>query len=909
MSQIILENLDFSGLTPSSGEYILGVDISDGLPKLKRENDTLILAQNGDTFIYNLNQGNLYWEELSYTEFQSRLSSNILATGSFYIINDFKTKHIIQYTDTDGDGTGGDESTNLGSNEKLVIKAISNNDYDKNVLSLNYPLDKIIWNHNIQNREFDHSTSLGDSRGHILYRESKSGNSRDYDFRNFIFRRWRDLNGNYSIIRKIDAPDPSIFIDILSFDDNTSLNNKISSTNSSIYHSDNIVFMTYSTPLNNNLSGHGMTILSTTFSYNNFNIVEYSTISSSFSSVEYNNLYELSNTTILENFYNNNIDKIISSTLSNSYNNSGKILENSDITGFYSNNFNTLNGITSITFSNNDIIFGNSLSCPLISDNKINKIENNISSKIENNISITLINNNVDIISGNKIDNISGNISSNISNNYGTDLINNNINTLRGNKFSIIESNTFSECLDNSINKITGNISNKLNNNVGNIVSGNILTEISENDFNIISNNKDINLKGGLVKNNNVNKIDLNYDFSEISENISVYIIGNSFSNTDFFGSTAGFTFSGNPDVGDVITIVIGQNSYNITSTTQSINQFLLDISNTSPISLFSPTWSSDTFILTAPTTNVNMSGFTFSVSITGSGVSIENLNFNPLEPTLNDLTIDVSSFTNSEVTQYTIVIDGTGSNDTFYWIDSYGNSTSGLTISGSTQSLSYGVDIKFDITGHNTSDSWTFDVIPNLSSMIVNGLGNFSVGLSQSLSKIKSNNINNISNNFDVELIDNDGNLVKNSRKLKVLDNSGLKLDSTIGIPGVSIENSVDLRLVNKNLNSSIIDWVLSANLFFVDSITSSQTLTLTDFDTDYFGVNHIDSITLSIPSGVKLGKVISIKDESGDAFTNNIVLLTTLPELIDGTQSYTLNVDYGSVKIVKNGTNWWII
>lgn len=42
MSQIVLQQLDFSVLSPAVGDYIFGIDTIDGLPKVKTSSDTMV---------------------------------------------------------------------------------------------------------------------------------------------------------------------------------------------------------------------------------------------------------------------------------------------------------------------------------------------------------------------------------------------------------------------------------------------------------------------------------------------------------------------------------------------------------------------------------------------------------------------------------------------------------------------------------------------------------------------------------------------------------------------------------------------------------------------------------------------------------------------------------------------------
>lgn len=57
-----------------------------------------------------------------------------------------------------------------------------------------------------------------------------------------------------------------------------------------------------------------------------------------------------------------------------------------------------------------------------------------------------------------------------------------------------------------------------------------------------------------------------------------------------------------------------------------------------------------------------------------------------------------------------------------------------------------------------------------------------------------------------------------------------------------------------------------------------------------------------------VTLDRFVRIKDSSGNANTNNIVI-TPASGTIDGAASHTIDSDYGSVVLVSDGTNWFIL
>jgi len=79
----------------------------------------------------------------------------------------------------------------------------------------------------------------------------------------------------------------------------------------------------------------------------------------------------------------------------------------------------------------------------------------------------------------------------------------------------------------------------------------------------------------------------------------------------------------------------------------------------------------------------------------------------------LNDFTTGVV-YTGQTQRTYEIVIDATGTPDTFKWRDTIGGTfTTGVVITGGFQTLSFGMTIKFAATtGHTATNSWVFTVV-----------------------------------------------------------------------------------------------------------------------------------------------------------------------------------------------------
>lgn len=85
--------------------------------------------------------------------------------------------------------------------------------------------------------------------------------------------------------------------------------------------------------------------------------------------------------------------------------------------------------------------------------------------------------------------------------------------------------------------------------------------------------------------------------------------------------------------------------------------------------------------------------------------------------------------------------------------------------------------------------------------------------------------------------------------------------------------------------------------------------TVSVSDY---YVGVDCSGAAkTVNLPAAATAGagKTFVIKDETGSAATNNITIDADGAETIDGAATYVMAVNYESVTVVCNGTNWFIV
>lgn len=567
MSQITLQTLDFSSLGfPSVGEFYLGVDV-DGIPKLRRYSDTIPL--------YATSSGTLQYFSVSYSDFLNLYNTGTLEPGSVYVINNFRTSHYIQYTDSIGDGTGLGESINFGTIEPLVVVATSNSTYNSDVKSLVHPDDEIKWVHELIDRDQDHyNNPAGVGRGHIVYRKSAAGNSRDYDFRNVVFWRWNDGSGNYTVVRSIDAPnifdykvfkafeegfvDPFLKNEISSF---TSLNNGFGIP----YYLDNLVISTFSSAFSNKVNiAHGVTINTPSFAENQIGLMLYSTIRDTSSQMILNKIHTLANSTIFGDFQLNDVSYIDGSTFSNLFYankisgftgcivgtaqannivgidnssfenlsiNTGNLLNNSVIETFENNNFNIVasSSITSFTFndvnevSNNTVgtVSGNIVNT--LTGNTCSQITENISVEIKDNVVPNIYNNTIDLIVGNTLtEDIYYNIGTSIAQNVGTiSIFSNRVNLLYQNSGSgVIGVNSSDEIYDNILNNafIGSNTVKVINTNtVYDIIGYNVGHSIVSNTASFIESNNVLEIEHNILGTFSYN-IGVEFKFNSITQ-------------------------------------------------------------------------------------------------------------------------------------------------------------------------------------------------------------------------------------------------------------------------------------------------------------------------------------------------------------------------------------------------------
>jgi hypothetical protein len=91
---------------------------------------------------------------------------------------------------------------------------------------------------------------------------------------------------------------------------------------------------------------------------------------------------------------------------------------------------------------------------------------------------------------------------------------------------------------------------------------------------------------------------------------------------------------------------------------------------------------------------------------------------------------------------------------------------------------------------------------------------------------------------------------------------------------------------------------------------VTKATNYTATNQDHNILVDATSGVITITLPTAATLaGQEFCIKDWKGQAATHNITIATTSAQTIDGASTKVISANYGSVRVVSDGSNWAII
>jgi hypothetical protein len=143
---------------------------------------------------------------------------------------------------------------------------------------------------------------------------------------------------------------------------------------------------------------------------------------------------------------------------------------------------------------------------------------------------------------------------------------------------------------------------------------------------------------------------------------------------------------------------------------------------------------------------------------------------------------------------------------------------------------------------------------------------------------------------------INSDGNVGINTQQ----PTNTLEIVGTVS--GSSTLEIVGNATLGGNLNVS------GAQVVNRTAATTTYSVTATDY---YIGCNTNGgafTVTLPATSGLE-GRILWFKDEQGEAGTNTLTLSCSNAETLDGQTTRVIDTNYGSLTMVSDGSNWFII
>jgi hypothetical protein len=124
---------------------------------------------------------------------------------------------------------------------------------------------------------------------------------------------------------------------------------------------------------------------------------------------------------------------------------------------------------------------------------------------------------------------------------------------------------------------------------------------------------------------------------------------------------------------------------------------------------------------------------------------------------------------------------------------------------------------------------------------------------------------------------------------------------------------NSVGVGPVNPQYSLDVVgDIRATGNVYSASPVVNGNTTNYVAGILDYYiGMNGTGPLTVTLPLGSTLpsGKTYYIKDESGSALVNNVTILATSPNLIDGSSSVLINRNYMALQVIWTGSLWSVI
>jgi hypothetical protein len=141
---------------------------------------------------------------------------------------------------------------------------------------------------------------------------------------------------------------------------------------------------------------------------------------------------------------------------------------------------------------------------------------------------------------------------------------------------------------------------------------------------------------------------------------------------------------------------------------------------------------------------------------------------------------------------------------------------------------------------------------------------------------------------------------------------NTGLYYSSNGGGQAVLSGNgnaslAVGFNVAIEGGNTSITQGFL---LTGIQTKTAAYTIAVSDCIIFVDTASASGGVTLQLPNSLATGQIYYIKDSTGSASTKNITLSGTVSGVnIDGATTSVINVNYGSLQVIYNGSQWSIL
>lgn len=148
----------------------------------------------------------------------------------------------------------------------------------------------------------------------------------------------------------------------------------------------------------------------------------------------------------------------------------------------------------------------------------------------------------------------------------------------------------------------------------------------------------------------------------------------------------------------------------------------------------------------------------------------------------------------------------------------------------------------------------------------------------------------------------------VNNVATVDINSDGDLLLEGTLKFTDGNSSVGTANQVLTSNGVSSTWENPTKVNLAITAVAAGNYTVLLTDDVIQKSGITG-GGDTITLPSGAATGQIFTIKDASGTASSNNIIVDTAGAELIDGSATITLTQNYQSKEIYFDGTNYFVL